>query len=181
MSAGSTGAAPRVVLRQGGAVLVPVLVWLFCAGAVLDAVVEGSAEFALRTALVMAAVSFATWLVLASPCLVVERAGLRIVNPLRVHWVPYDALVLVRVRGLTTITVAQPSGRPRAITSWNAPGVPRRYTAAPAPVAEVIERYQTSWEHGDQGGAPPFATAVRWRSVLILAGLTGVNIAIWLR
>jgi hypothetical protein len=181
MGAGSTGVAPRVVLRQGGAVFVPVLVWLFCARAVPDAVVEGSAEFALRTALVMAAIGFATWLVLASPCLVVERAGLRIVNPLRVHWVPYDALVLVRVRGLTTITVAQPSGRPRAITSWNAPGVPRRYTTAAVPVAEVIERYRTSWEGGDRAGTPPFATAMRWRSILVLTLLVGVNIAIWLR
>lgn len=181
MSGGSTGAAPGVVLRQGGAVGVPVLVWLFCAAATLDAVIEGSTGFALRTALLMTTIAFAAWVVLASPCLVVEREGLRIVNPLRVHWVPYDALELVRVRGLTTVTVARPSGPPRTITSWNAPGVPRRYTAATAPVAEVIERYRGSWERSGRRDAAAFGTTWRWRSVTVLAVLSGVNIAIWLR
>ena len=183
MSAGTAGTARPVVLRQSGAVLVPVAVWIFCGLAVVDAVVEGTTGYALRIAVLMATIAFGAWVVLASPCLVVDREGLRIVNPLRVHWIPFAALDTVTVRGLTSVTARHGSGRLRSITSWNAPGVPRRYAAETAPVADVIERSRNSWEHRSGG---PDATAVmstewRWRSGLAFLALLGANIAIWLR
>jgi hypothetical protein len=121
--------------------------------------------------------------VLASPCLVVESDGVRIVNPLRVHWIPFGALDSVTVRGLTSVTARLGSGQLRSITSWNAPGVPRRYVAETAPVANLIERSRNSWEH--RGGGP-HATAVlltelRWRPAVALLVLVAANIAIWFR
>ena len=45
---GTVGATRTVVLRQTGAVLVPVAVWVVCALALGDAVVEGTPGFAVR-------------------------------------------------------------------------------------------------------------------------------------
>lgn len=182
MSAGRVNSVGPVVLRQAGAVLVPVAVWVFCLLGVLDAVIEGSTGYAVRVAVVMATVAFAVWQVLASPCLVVERGGLRVVNPMRVHWIPFAALDDVRVRGLTALTVHHASGGTRTITSWNAPGVPRRYAAASAPVAVVIEQFRTAWERGEEGrGDARMTVQTSWRwSGLVLLALVGANIAIWL-
>src|ERR1700712_2971389 len=78
MSTGASGAVRPVVFRQSSAVLVPVGVWLFCFLATADAVVEGTAGYAVEVAVLMAAISFAVWLILASPCLVVETDGVRV-------------------------------------------------------------------------------------------------------
>ncbi len=173
-----------MVLRQSGAVLVPVAVWIFCGLATADAVVEGTTGYALRVAVVMGTIAFGAWMLLASPCLVVDRDGLRIINPVRVHWIPFGALDTVTVRGLTSVTARHASGRLRSITSWNAPGLPRRYVAETAPVAVLIERSRTSWEHRAAGG--PHAAAVlstewRWRPTLAFLAMVAANIAIWFR
>jgi hypothetical protein len=182
MSAGTQGPSQPVVLRQTSALLVPVAVWVFCAGAVADAVIEGTTGYAVRVLVLMAAIAFAAWMLLASPCLVIEVEGLRVVNPVRVHWVPFGALDAVRVRGLTAVTVRTESGRLRTITSWNAPGQPRQLAGVAAPVAETIERSLAAWEAraGDSAGAV-LVTTWRWQSALALLALVGANIAIWFR
>jgi hypothetical protein len=161
--------------------VVPAAVWLFCALATVDAAVEGSARYALRVAPLMAAVAWSAWQMLASPSLVVHGAGIRIVNPLRVHEIPFGALLEVRVRGLTSVGVRHESGGARVITSWNAPGLPRRATAPMAPVGPVVERFRGSWErtHVDDGTAV-VTTSWRWRSTSVLLGLILLNVAIWL-
>ena len=171
------------MLRQPYTMLAPVAVWVFCAGAVADAVIEGSPSYAARVVVLMAAVALAAWLLLASPCLVVEPDALRIVNPLRVHHVPFSAVDHVRVRGLTSVIVRQPSGVLRAVTSWNAPGQPRRPSASAPLVTEVFERTRATWESSVRGApdpAPP-VTTWRWRPALSLVVLVVANIAIWFR
>jgi hypothetical protein len=130
----------------------------------------------------MATIAFGAWVVLASPCLVVERDGLRIVNPFRVHWIPFGALDTVTVRGLTTVTARQESGGLRTVTSWNAPGQPRRY-AATAPVVEVVERSRSVWEQRQRGREAPAVLTTSWRfgPGLVLLTLLAADIAIWLR
>lgn len=193
MSTQPQAATQPVVLRQGGAVLVPVVVWLFALLAVGDAVVEGTASYVVHVVALMAAISLATWLVLASPCLVVEPAGLRIVNPLRVHRVPFEVLEGVRVRGLTQVTARQEGGDSTTITSWNAPGMARRAGTEPQPdaVEVVVERRRSAWERGvrDRGApatvdaalVPVLATTWRWQPALALGVLVLANISIWLR
>ena len=131
-----------------------------------------------------ALVAFATWMFLASPCLVVERRGLRIVNPLRVHWIPFAVLEDVHVHGLTTVTLLDTSGRTRQITSWNAPGVPRRFEAVTPQSVTVIDSFRARWEarrHDDD--EQPLATSTSWRrqSLMILAALALLTITIWSR
>ena len=118
-----------MVLRQSGAVLVPLAVWLVGAACVVDAVVEGSAAYAVQTVVVVAAVSYLAWVGLFSPRLEVGTDALRVVNPLRVHEVPYAALETVDVRGLVVLSYRGEGDRPRRVTSWNAPGLPRRRPA----------------------------------------------------
>ncbi len=180
MAAGVEGTTRPLVLRQAGAVLVPVAVWVFCVVAVADAVVEGSAGYALRVVVLMSCIAFAVWMVLSSPCLVVLRDGLRVVNPLRVHWVPFAALETVRVRGLTTVSARHSSGRVVSITSWNGPGLPRRSGAETAPVTATIERFRAAWERTDSEDPPVLAvTTWRWGPALALLGLLAANVTIW--
>ena len=116
-SATSDGSRP-VVLRQSGAVLVSVVVWVFCAFLVtLSLFQDGSAADTGRTLLVMGSIAFLDWMFLFSPCLVLERSGLRVVNPLRAHWVPFEVLDDVEVRGLTTLVVRTGPERRSRITS----------------------------------------------------------------
>lgn len=171
-----------MVLRGHSAALVPGAVWVLCVLAVVDAAIEGSAGYALRTTALMSAIAFGAWLVLASPCLEVGRDGLRVVNPLRVHMIPFGALDAVRVRGLTSVTARERSGRLRSITSWNAPGVPKLHDPTSATVGVIIERARSAWEGACVENVPGVVTT-SWRTgpALIMGALVAANIAIWLR
>lgn len=183
MTRGSTtsDASRPVVLRQSGAVLVPVVVWVFCVlVTVLSLLEDGSIADTGRTVLVMGSVAFLAWMFLSSPCLVVEPSGLRVVNPLRSHWVPFGALDDVQVRGLTTLVVRTAGGGRARITSWNGPGLPRAFTTALPPVARAIEQRRGSWER--TGRADPDAaplTTWRWRPLACLIFVALVQVTIW--
>ena len=171
-----------MVLRQSGAVLVPVVVWVFCGLVVVLSLLEdGSVADTLRTAVVMGSVAFLAWMFLASPCLVVESGGVRVVNLLRAHWVPYDALDDVQVRGLTTLVVRTAGGGLARITSWNAPGVPRAFTTRLPPVAQAIEQRRGSWERAGRGVDPDAAplTTWRWRPLAGLILVVVLQVTIW--
>jgi len=117
----------RTILKQSGiSRLVPIAVWIFCVLACADAIIEGTASFAVRTVMVLAAVSLATWIVLFSPCLAVDPEGITIINPTRVVKVPFGALIEVRVGGVASVLARFAGGRERKVTSWNAPGAKRR-------------------------------------------------------
>ncbi len=148
--------------------------WLFCAVAVADAVIEGTAGFTVQVVALMSLLAYAAWMLLASPCLVVEADGLRIVNPMRVHWIPFGALDDVRVRGLTTFVAREEGGRLRSVTSWNAPGQPRKYAAATPPVAGIIERARVSWESRTRGVTTTAVMVTSWR-VRAAAGARGAG------
>jgi hypothetical protein len=183
MSAGTAGDADTLALRQTGTLLVPGAVWLFCALGLGDALVEGTAGYVLKTALLMVAIAFAAWLFLASPCLLVAEDGLRVVNPLRVHWIPFGALETVEVSGLTTVAARRASGRLTVVTSWNGPGVSQKFADSTSPVTQMIERYRDAWRAVDAGAPAARAVVVswRWQPTLILMGLLAANTIIWLR
>lgn len=168
-----------VVLRQTGAVVAAVAVWVFCGLATLDAALEGTVGFAVHVGAVMLLVAYATWMLLASPCLVVSVAGLRVVNPLRRHEVPFGALVHLRVRGLTSLEVRRGPGRSRTVTSWNAPGAARGPADRVSVVSVAVERFLTAWEREHAPSDDTFATTSwRWPQVLLLAALVTLNISI---
>lgn len=178
-----TDGADAVVLRQSGAVLVPVAVWGVCAGVVVDSLVEGGTPLdQVRTVLVMVSISFVAWMFLASPCLVLVRSGVRVVNLVRVHWIPFEVLDEVQARGLTALVVRDRAGRLRRITSWNAPGVPRAYSASTPPVARAIEQRRRSWEGASRTDpAAALVTTWRWRPLLGLLLVVLVQVTIWWR
>lgn len=182
------------MLRQAGGVLVPVAIWLVGLVAVGDAVLEGTVSYAVQTITVTAAICWAAWVGLFSPRLEVAHDGLVVVNPLRVHAVPFAALDDVRVRGLVELAyraagaAGEAGDRVRRVTSWNAPGLPRRRpqrpgaslrrgTPAPAPESRsttTIESFQAAWR--TSGGPARDAErrgVARWRSrdLGVLAGL----------
>ncbi|MCW2818873.1 MAG: hypothetical protein JWR42_1660 [Marmoricola sp.] len=186
------------MLRQSGAVMVPLAVWLVGAACVVDAVVEGSPAYAVRTVVVVAAVSYLAWVGLFSPRLEVGPDAARVVNPLRVHEVPYAALEDVEVRGLVVLSYRGQGEELRRVTSWNAPGLPRRRpargavprgrSAAPGPVEQspstvTLERFRDAWARA--GGAVRDVGrtgAVSWRTreAAVLLGLVGLAFVIGL-
>jgi hypothetical protein len=183
MSGGAAGPSRPLVLRAKNTMLVPIALWAFCVGALADAVIEGSVSFIVDVAVLMATIAFLAWLAFASPCLVVQVEGLRVVNPLRVHWIPYAALDEVRVRGLTTLTARASTGEVRSVTSWNAPGQPRTPQLETPSVAELVERTRYAWEVRSGAGEPDQSMITTWRirEVAVLAVLVVANIAIWFR
>lgn len=104
----------------------PGVIGVFCTFVLADAIVEGSTDYALRVGFLVAGVALVGYLVLARPALVVDDEGVTVANVFRTHRIPFGALVDVRVGGLTSI-VATAAKRERTITSWNAPGVKRRF------------------------------------------------------
>jgi hypothetical protein len=181
MSAGTAGPSRPLVLRAKNTMLVPIALWAFCVGAVADAVIEGSVSFIVHVAVLMGGIAILAWVALASPCLVVQVDGLRVVNPLRVHWIPYAALDEVRVRGLTALTARTITGEVRSVTSWNAPGQPRTPHPEAASVAEMIERTRSAWEQRPATDSAGMVTTWRSREIVVLAVLLVANIAIWFR
>ncbi|GAB3659965.1 hypothetical protein GCM10027596_18050 [Nocardioides korecus] len=188
-----------MALRQSGAVWVPLAVWVVGAACVVDAVVEGSAAYAVQTVLVVAAVSYLAWVGLFSPRLEVGTDALRVVNPLRVHEVPYAALETVDVRGLVVLAYRGEGGRLRRVTSWNAPGVPRRRPARgagglrgralPTPPVEqsastvTVERFRDAWTRSGGPARDADRTgSVTWRSreAAVLVALVAVAFVIGL-
>jgi hypothetical protein len=186
--------AERIILKQSGTSrIVPIAVWIFCVLAAADGIIEGSVGFAVRTILVLSAVALATWMVLFSPYLGVDREGVTVLNPARVVTVPFGALIDVRVGGTASIVVRLADGSERKVTSWNAPGVQRRgptraaALATPQPstpeVVAAVDHFHIPWEreHPKGDSAATATITWRWREWLVLAVLIVVNVAIRLR
>jgi hypothetical protein len=86
------------------------------------------------------------------------------------------------VRGLTALVVRDRAGRLRRINSWNAPGVPRAYSATTPPVVQAIEQRRGSWEgSGRSDPAAVLVTSWRWRPLLGLLLVVLVQVTIWWR
>lgn len=184
----------RTILKQTGlSRVVPIAVWVFCVLACADAIIEGTAGFALRTFVALAAVALAVWIVLYSPNLGVDADGLTMVNPIRVVHVPFGALIEVKIGAAVAVVARYADGRERKIVSWNAPGVPRRQSlrsvggiggpgaagmvtgrnslptppARPrpqgSPVALAVDASRASWEQAHPGGDSLAMATITWR------------------
>lgn len=200
-------AEPITVRQAGLSRIAPIAVWIFCVLGTADALIEGTTGFAVRTVLILTAVAYAAWLVLASPHLSVDPGGLTILNPARVVRVPFGALVDVRVGGLASVVARVGVDRLKTVTSWNAPGAPRSRPRRPArggargsaltvdpfevahratsqsEVLIAVDRFRTPWEREHPSGDPgaTATTTWRWREWVVLAALVVVNVAIRLR
>lgn len=96
-------------------------VWAFCALCAVLAVVQEPAVTAVRILVLMATVSFLSWVVLVRPHLSVGRHHVVVSNVWRTHVIPFGAVSYVRTRGLVEIIVGS-NATERTYRSWNAPG-----------------------------------------------------------
>ena len=183
-----------ITLRHPQAVWVPIVVWVVCALAVVDAFVEGSIGYALRITLLVGTVAYIAYIGLARPSLQVDSEGLTIANVLHTNRIPFGALLDVRVGGLTSVVARAADAAERKITSWNAPGVPRRaprqgrgQQSAPDPgrseVESLIEKRWDAWKVENPRGSAESALSRHWNtsSLAIAGALLVLNIAIRLR
>lgn len=166
----SPTAGDRMVLRSTSSVWIFVVLSAFLAFLVGDAVLRGAVSFALGASPWILLAIWSAYMLLLRPCVVVQPAGLTIVNIVRTHRVPW-----ARVTDLTSrfqLTVHIDNGR--RITSWGAPsigtdrpsvasaysrrdahqqsmrasGVRRRNVRAipSLPTSRLIERARDAWE-----------------------------------
>lgn len=133
----------RVALRQRGATVIPVTIAVLGVLFTVASFAQDSFGNAVYTLLLMATVWFGFWLLLGRPALVVDDDGVSVVNPVRTTRIPFGALDDFKVGGLAVFFARTGGdGRVRKISSWNAPGVPRRPPRRPSYL-------------GDNLGAPP--------------------------
>lgn len=179
-----------ISLRHSQAVWVPIVVWSFCALALGDAIVEGTPGYALSVAVLVTAVSYVVYIVLARPNLLVDAAGITIVNVLHTNRIPFEALVDVRIGGMASVIARTDGGGERKVTSWNAPGVSRRqpqrgdtHPASESETERIIRDRWEAWQRIDRVDADLSVLDRRWnwRELGVAATLIALNIAIVLR
>ena len=83
----------------------------------VDSAVRGYPGEALRTLPALAAVCWFFYLLFARPSLTLSHDGVKVVNPLRLHAIPWPAVETIRPRPIVTVVLTQ-GGK---ITSWGAP------------------------------------------------------------
>ena len=184
-------AAPEpITLRHSQAVWVPIVVWAMCALAVGDAFIEGTLGYALRIVVLVAAVAYVVYIALARPSLEVDADGITITNVLHTNRIPFGALTDLRVGGLTSAFARTAEGAERKITSWNAPGVPRRlpqqanaHPTGESQVERVVNERWDRWKVANPQDSGQSVLIRRWnsRELAIAGALIVLNIAIRLR
>lgn len=115
-----------VVLKQASGYWIPLVVWAFCAYLLIDAVARGAWRVAGEYApwlLLIAAVIYA---LLWRPSLIVHDDSAIIRNPFVSYRLPFADITDVRIGPTVSVRAQDAGGDVRRITSWNAPGAPRR-------------------------------------------------------
>ncbi len=180
-----------MTFRHSQAVWVPIVAWIVCALAVGDAIVEGSTGYAARATLIAGTVAYVVYIGLARPSLRVDDDGITIANVLHTNRIPFGALIDLRVGGMTSVIArTSPTGE-RRITSWNAPGVPRRIprpgnavpSAVRGEVEILIDKRWEAWKLANPRDSGQSLLVRNWNrtSLAIAIALIVLNIAIWLR
>lgn len=113
----------RQVFRSISAWVYAGCVWAFCALCAVLAVLQEPFGLAVRVLLILATVSYLSWVVLVRPHLSVTRDAVLVSNVVRTHIIPFGAVHYVRTRGLVEVIALGDGGcDERAFRSWNAPG-----------------------------------------------------------
>lgn len=178
-----------VTLRQSQAIWIPIVVWVVCALAVGDAIVEGTPGYTIRVVALVAAIAYIVYICLARPSLMVDGEGITISNVVHTNRIPFGALTDIRVGGLTSVVARTADGRERKVTSWNAPGVSRRPPRAgeqPSSESEVEHFLRNRWDawklkNPQDSVHPALVRGWNWRELIIATALITLNIAIRLR
>lgn len=197
--------AEPITLRQAQAVWVPIVIWVFFALALGDAIVEGSAGYAFRVTCGVALAAYIVYIALARPYLRIDDEGLTVANVLRTNRIPFAALTDIRVGGLAVVYARTADGGERKITSWNAPGVPRRpprrsdispmsgtnggfgerrrSVTGESEVERLVRNRWDAWKRKTPQDQEPSVLERRWnlRTLAIALALIALNIAIRLR
>ncbi|GAB3569875.1 hypothetical protein [Spelaeicoccus albus] len=115
-----------VVLKQAGGYWIPLVGWAFCAYLLIDALVRGAWHVVGVGApwlLLIAAVLYA---LLWRPALIVGTGTATIRNPFVSYELPFADIVDVRIGPTVSVQLRDGGGRVYRLTSWNAPGTPKR-------------------------------------------------------
>lgn len=181
MSVERTTPAPArpEVLRTAMSRWLAILGWLFCGFFIANLLLTGTPEVVLRFLPWLLLVAWGLYLLLWRPRLAIHADRLDVVNLLRDHEIPFEALKAFRV--LQAVSFDTTAGR---IPSWGAPGAgklgPRMGASAAGErtmslprTQERLERSVRAWEAArtDDGG-PARLVRSRWnRPVAVVSFL----------
>ncbi|WP_157975723.1 PH domain-containing protein [Brachybacterium sp. YJGR34] len=159
------------VVRPGGALLLCVIVWAFCAATALQAFwllgLDGW-SFAVLPAVVCAVL----WVLLWAPRVVVREDRIEVRNVLVTHHLPMAAIERARLGAMLRFEVRsqRADGAEEVVTAWNAPGVGRdrpreRLARADRRAPGASARAQADWAERlrrDQLASPSHAAVEAW-------------------
>ncbi|HKU09765.1 MAG TPA: hypothetical protein VJQ61_00820 [Sinomonas sp.] len=176
------------MLRAQSSRVVAVFIWLACSAFVVLSFSMGAADGLLRFGPWAALAAWIGFAVLWQPCIVLDAGGMTIVNPLKIHRIPFAEVSDLKVG----MAVAVEAGG-RRFTSWGGP-TPRGSFSAnldfqrrsqiqvltptderlPAPSAVDPDRdsIRQAWEEAKRNpAAESAALSTRWNTLNIVGGI----------
>ncbi|WP_209323370.1 hypothetical protein [Brevibacterium renqingii] len=116
----------EIILRQRSGPIITIVVWVFLAALLGDALVRGAWDTIGRFGPSLLLIGWIAFLVLWRPALIVGREQVAVRELLRTTTVPFTRIGDIRLGSVVTIEAASANGTVQTIRPWNAPGMPRR-------------------------------------------------------
>jgi hypothetical protein len=115
-----------IILRQRSGPIITIIVWVFIAFLLGDALFRGAWDTVGRFGPPLLLVGWLAFIVLWRPALIVGRDQVDVREILRTTTVPFSRIHDIRLTAIVTIEAASTDGTTNTIRPWNAPGMPRR-------------------------------------------------------
>lgn len=115
-----------IILRQRSGPIITIVVCVFFAVLLADAVVRGSWVTVAKFLPPLALIAWLVYSLLWRPAVLVGRDSVTVRDILRTTVIPYSRVSEVRLSSVVAITADGPDGAEHGYRPWNAPGMPRR-------------------------------------------------------
>lgn len=152
-----------ITLRQRSGPIITIIVWVFLAFLLGDAIVRGAWDTVGRFAPILLLIGVLIYLVLWRPAVIAGERVVIIRELVRTTSVPYSRIRDIRLGTVVAIVTTHAERGTRTYRPWNAPGLPRRKTDSGLnggmhpdsleqhPSFELLQR----WERASSGGERP--------------------------
>jgi len=118
----------EIILRQRSGPIITIVVWVFLALLLGDALVRGAWETVARFGPALLIIGWIAFTVLWRPALIVGYEAVEVRELVRTTTVPFARIRDIRLGSTVAIETASANGAVKTIRPWSAPGRPRRKT-----------------------------------------------------
>lgn len=175
-----------IILRQRSGPIITIIVWVFLAFLLGDALLRGAWDTVARFGPSLLLVGWLAYLLLWRPAIIVGDREVIVRELLRTTTVPFSRIRDIRLGTVVAIETRTSGGGPRTLRPWNAPGMPRRKIDSGLnggvhpeslehhPSFELLRRWERAESDSDEmdGRASGEQTVTQWNSGAL--GVTAV-------